>query len=711
MNRSMIQYRELVRSTSEETSFGPLWETWRQYYNGLRVDFQGDQPIPGWPLLADQSHLGDLTVTLMDGLDAQAAAQRSAAAAVATRERATEHRTAIEVGLSLLIGLLLALAVATLAIRTETARRRAEQRFRALVQASADVIAVVGADGRFDYLSPSIEQVMGYQPAELAGRLFTDLLHPDEVGRATQLHAAQVGGDREQRQFEMRVRHADGSWRWHDIVVRNLLADPAVHGVVINHRDITERREFQDQLSYEASHDMLTGLANRGTFLASLERAVSEARAHGHLCAALFLDLNDFKQVNDTWGHEAGDGLLVGVADVLRRSLLGADIVARLGGDEFGIVLKHITAPDNAEAVARRIINALAEPIDTAGRRLRARASIGIAVSGPDTADADELLRQADAAMYLAKSQKINGWRTYADCVDSSVARPLITPEDLQRALSGRELRLQYQPIVALRTGQLLGVEALVRWQHPTLGYLNPLEFIPLAEASGLIDALGDWVLRVACRQVHQWRQGRNGALPLSLSVNISPRQLDDPTLPERVLQILAETGLQPTDLILEVTENALVNDAAAIPALTRLHERGIRIALDDFGTGYSSLRYLTNLPVDILKLDQCFVAELDGTPEGSAVAEAVIRLSQALNIEAIAEGVEQAAQATELTLLGCTLAQGYHFARPLDADVLTGLIDNGEPGGLLRLNSREPATPGPGPDWATAEDGSARRP
>jgi diguanylate cyclase len=319
------------------------------------------------------------------------------------------------------------------------------------------------------------------------------------------------------------------------------------------------------------------------------------------------------------------------VADVLRRSVLGADIAARLGGDEFGIVLEHIAAPDNADAVARRIISGLAEPIDTAGQLLLARASIGIAVSGPDTADADELLRQADAAMYLAKSQKINGWRTYADCLDSSVAKPQITPEDLQRALSRQELRLQYQPIVALRTGELLGVEALVRWQHPTLGYLNPQEFIPLAEASGLIDPLGVWVLRAACTQVHQWRQSSNGDRPLSLSVNISPRQLDDSTLPERVLRILAETGLQPTDLILEVTENALVNDAAAIPVLTQLHERGIRIALYDFGTGYSSLRYLTNLPVDILKLDQCFVAELDGTPEGSAVAGAVIRLSQAL--------------------------------------------------------------------------------
>jgi diguanylate cyclase (GGDEF)-like protein len=563
-DRLMAQYQDLVRGTSAQATFATLMDSWRLFDDGLSVYALGAGPAPAVQLLPGPRRLGELTGSITDGLDRQADLERVDAAAVATSWHRAYRDTIRQIGLSLLVGLVLAAAVAGLAVRAEAGRRR-----------------------------------------------------------------------------------------------------------------------ISDQLAHDASHDALTGLANRAAFLAKLAVAVAAAELRGHRTAVLYLDLNDFKQVNDTWGHETGDGLLVGFGRLLQRSVLGADTVARLGGDEFGVVLAHIDAPEHAQAVARRIIAGLADPIVTAGRPIQTRASIGIAVSGADCADTDELLRRADFAMYAVKRQKTNGWRVYADELRADALRILPTAEELQHGIATDQLRLQYQPIVALHNGELLGVEALVRWQHPTLGSVAPLDFIPLADASGLMVALGDWVLRHACAQVRGWqqrgRQGRQGRL--QLSVNLSPRQLDDPGLVGGVLATLDSSGLSARDLILEITEDALVSDAA-IPVLAELRSHGIRLALDDFGTGYSSLRYLTNLPVDILKLDRCFVAELDGSKEGSAVAEAVIRLSQALNLETIAEGIENVAQATELTLLGCPLAQGYHFARPLDPDALEALLDS-SPGAL----------------------------
>jgi diguanylate cyclase (GGDEF)-like protein/PAS domain S-box-containing protein len=582
--------------------------------------------------------------------------------------------------------------------------RRAERRFHTLVEASRDVVAVVRADGQLGYLSPAVRQVLGLAPEAVVGGQYADLLHPGDRLRFAALRAAVLAGGAAEQRGELRIRHADQSWRWHEVVVRNLLADPAVRGLVVNHHDVTERRQFQAQLAYGAAHDPLTGLANRAAFRAALDRARAAGPGAGsgpepgpragrdpHHTAVLFVDLNGFNQVNDTWGQEIGDQLLVAVGQLLRRSVLGASTVARLGGDEFGIVLARLDAPVYAQAVARRIIAGLAEPIDAGGRPIQIRASIGVAAAGPDGTPAAELLHRADLALRYAKRQQLNGWRVYADDLRDTAASARPTAADLQQAILADQLRLQYQPIVALDSGDLLGVEALVRWQHPTLGHLSPPVFIPIAEASGLIVNLGEWVLRQACRQVRRWQQLTGPERRLQLSVNLSPRQLDHPSLPRRVLHILAETGLSPSDLILEVTEDALVNDDRAVPALTALRSHGIRIALDDFGTGYSSLRYLTNLPVDILKLDRCFVAELDGTREGSVVAEAVIRLSQALNLDTIAEGIENVAQATELTLLGCPLAQGYHFARPLDADALQQLLDSSWPG-LPTITGTAPA-------------------
>lgn len=679
MDRLMREYQGLVRGTSAEADFAELMETWELFYNGLNVYVLGGEPFPGKELISGPRRLGALTVAVTDGLDAQADRERRDAAAVADRQRAAYRATVLQVGGLAVVGLAFAAAMAVLAMRAATARRRSEQWFRVLGQASSDVINVLDAQGHYVYVSPSVQPLMGYTPEALIGVHYSELVHPDDLERVDGQYTSVVG-DHVEIRTENRIRHADGTWHWHEVVARNLLSDPAVQGIVVNHRDVTERREFQDRLAYDSTHDALTGLANRAAFLADLDQAIADSNRHEHSVAVLFVDLNDFKHVNDTWGHGVGDGLLISVARLLERSVLGADTVARLGGDEFGIVLAHIHQPTNAHAVARRIVTALSEPLDAAGRQIRARASIGIAVTGPNDADADELLRRADVAMYHVKGQGISGWRTYSDELRTDGARVAPTAEDLHAGIGAGELRLQYQPIVALHSGEVIGVEALVRWHHPTLGVLAPDAFIPLAEATGLIVPLGMWVLQEGCSQVRAWRQRTSTPRRINLSVNLSPRQLDDPALIPSVLSVLERTGLSARDLILEITEDALVNDVEAVPILAELRARGIRLALDDFGTGYSSLRYLTNLPVDILKLDRCFVAELNGTPEGSAVAEAVIRLSQSLNLDTVAEGIENDAQATELTLLGYPLAQGYHFAKPMDPERIEALLDSAGP-------------------------------
>ncbi|GAA3239979.1 bifunctional diguanylate cyclase/phosphodiesterase [Dactylosporangium siamense] len=420
--------------------------------------------------------------------------------------------------------------------------------------------------------------------------------------------------------------------------------------------------------------DSLTGLANRLQLRTDLAAAADRHRRTGRPLAVLLIDLDGFKEVNDTYGHEVGDQLLVAFADVLRRCVRDTDVPARLGGDEFAVVLPSVSGAQDATHVAERILAACHEPLVLSGHTVRLRASIGVAVA-EDPADGDpaDLLHRADLAMYAAKRHPTQHWVRYSPEVAD--ARSDTFAAELAAAAERGQLRVLYQPIVDLLTGDLVAVEALVRWQHPTRGLLGPDAFIPLAERSGDIHGIGAWVLREACRQVGAWQADLPADRSLHLSVNLSPLQLERPELAGSVLEILDATGFDPHGLVVEITESALVDDRSAVPHLEALRARGVRVALDDFGTGYSSLRYLTQLPVDILKLDRCFVAELNGDPARAAVAEAVIRLSQILRMDTVAEGIEDAAQATELTLLGYRTAQGYHFARPQPAAEIERLL------------------------------------
>jgi diguanylate cyclase (GGDEF)-like protein len=411
-----------------------------------------------------------------------------------------------------------------------------------------------------------------------------------------------------------------------------------------------------------------------------MARAVRRQRA----LAVLLLDLDGFKAVNDSLGHAAGDLLLTAVADRLADSIRPTDTCARLGGDEFAVLLEDLASPNDWQVVANRMLESLRQPFQLDGKEMFVRASIGVAVRGEGAEDADELLRNADVAMYMAKSQGKNRFELFCPTMHSEMLRRLDLEADLRRAIEmGDEFVLHYQPTVVLQTGEISGVEALVRWQHPERGLVPPLDFIPMAEETGLIGQLGEWVLREACRQAVAWDAESGGIRrepAMTISVNLSARQLQHDSLVPMVRSVLTETGLDPARLILEITETAVMNDhVTTIVKLQQLKELGVGLAIDDFGTGYSSLAYLRRFPIDVLKIDRSFV---DGVTEGSqkaALLRTIVELGRTLNLKTVAEGIEQHDEMDQLRSLECDLGQGYYFARPLDADRVAELLRQGE--------------------------------
>ncbi|MFI7600590.1 putative bifunctional diguanylate cyclase/phosphodiesterase [Actinoplanes sp. NPDC049681] len=432
----------------------------------------------------------------------------------------------------------------------------------------------------------------------------------------------------------------------------------------------TKLRQRENELRQMALHDPLTGLANRAGLDAQLARTVGRRED----VALLLIDLDDFKLVNDAYGHAAGDTMLTEFAHILRSSVRTEDLAARIGGDEFVVLLTDMPDDDGAVNAAQRILaSAAASPVRLGEDLVPVRASVGVATTRVgDTPK--ELLRRADIAMYQAKHLGTHGAQLHDPSMTDRRAADAQLGEDLAGAVERGELTLLYQPLVDLSDSRPIGVEALVRWQHPTLGVVSPARFIPIAERNGTISGLGLWVLEEACTQVAGWDADTY------VSVNLSPRQLQEPTLVQDVLGVLHRTGLEPARLVLEITESALVDDAAGITMLAAFREHGIRVAIDDFGTGYSSLHYLTRLPVDILKIDRSFVAELNGTPEGAGITEAILRLSHALHLTTVAEGIETIEQAAELQLLGCGVGQGYLFAPPLPAEEMLSLLAQPSP-------------------------------
>jgi len=570
--------------------------------------------------------------------------------------------------------------------------RRSEERFQSLVRNSIDVQLIADATGRITYESAAVERVRGYRPEDRIGRNVLDDVHPDDREWAAQMvrDVARLPGS--QVAAEVRVRHADGSWLVIEAVAKNLLDDPAVGGVVVNYRDITGRKSLEDELKRQAFHDSLTGLANRALFADRLQHAISRAERMPHALAVLFVDLDDFKTVNDSLGHSEGDLLLIAVADRLRAGVRAGDTIARMGGDEFAILIEDPTDGETPVDVGRRLLAQLEPPFVHGGKELFIRASIGIATARSRDHTADEVLRNADVAMYTAKSNGKNRTEVFEPGMHSAALNRLALKGDLERALERGEFRLMYQPIVRLGAGRLSGVEALLRWQHRERGTVGPAEFIPVAEETGLIVPLGRWVLERACTQAAAWNA--IAPHPITMSVNVSGRQLQQPAFAAEVAEVLTSTGLAPELLTLELTESVLMQDAeAAIAMLADLKSLGVRLAIDDFGTGYSSLNYLRRFPIDELKIDRSFVASLDDGPAQSAVVLSILRLGETLHLETVAEGIEEPSQLAALRDLGADFGQGYLFARPLDVDAVTVLIEADTPLGesAAQVDGREP--------------------
>jgi diguanylate cyclase (GGDEF)-like protein/PAS domain S-box-containing protein len=561
------------------------------------------------------------------------------------------------------------------------ALERSEARFRSLVQHSSDVITVLAADGTVRYESPSMRAVFGHQAASFGPGPPLGLVHPGDAPRVAAAVTELRRRPGASASIEGRVRHRDGSWRHVEAIVTNLLDDENVAGYVVNTRDITERKVLEEQLAHRAFHDPLTDLANRALFSNRLQHTLSRSIRTGNAIAVLFLDLDDFKYVNDSLGHGSGDDLLIAVARRLEQCTRPADTVARLGGDEFAILVEELDEALDVAHVAERILDALAPPVTVGGREVFVRGSVGIAINQQSAAiTADELLRNADVAMYAAKARGKGGYELFESSMHTAFMERVELENDLRSALERGEFELDYQPIVALEGWRIVGVEALIRWRHPAEGRLAPGRFIHLAEESGLIIPITRWVLERACRQAREWDDTFPQASAMTLAVNLSASQLEDPGLIEDVARALEGSGLEPHRLVLEVTEGILVEESeTTITRLQELRDLGARVAIDDFGTGYSSLGYLRTLPVDLLKLDRAFMADLKRGSSQAALVGAVVAMARSLQLTPVAEGVEHPDQATELRRMGCELAQGYHLAYPASPAAIAPLLEAGK--------------------------------
>jgi diguanylate cyclase (GGDEF)-like protein/PAS domain S-box-containing protein len=564
-------------------------------------------------------------------------------------------------------------------LREGASSRRNEKRFRSLVQSASDVILICAGEGCITYCSPAAETEWGYDNAALLDQQLQELVHPDDQPAFRELWQQCLNLPGADRRTELRLRDAGKTCRHAELILINLLQEAGVEGIVTTIRDITARKAFEQQLTQQAFYDSLTSLPNRALFQDRLAQAMDRAHRRQGQVGLLFVDLDNFKLVNDSLGHHVGDVLLTEAAVRLQACVRVEDTVARLGGDEFVILLHQVTAEADASLMAERVAQEFARPFALNGHEVVVTASVGIALGAAGHEAAESLLRNADLAMYRAKISGKGRHVVFEASMHTDALFRLELESDLRQALERSEFRVYYQPIVLLRSGRVIEAEALVRWQHPTRGLVAPSDFVPIAEDTGLIVPLGQWVLEQACRQASIWQAEYPTEPPLTMSVNLSPRQFQQASLVEQVTRALSEAGLAPISLKLEITEGVAMRDAeATIIVLQRLKQLGVQIAIDDFGTGYSSLAYLKRLPLDVLKIDRSFVNGAGENQEDTAIVRAIISLAHSLNLTITAEGIETARQALLMQSWSCERGQGYYWSRPLDAVTFSSILATG---------------------------------
>jgi PAS domain S-box-containing protein len=582
-------------------------------------------------------------------------------------------------------------------IRRQLAER--EQLFQLITENAADMIAVIDRYGQRRYNSPAYQTVLGYGPDELAATSSMEQIHPDDRARVLEASVKARNTGRGER-LEYRIRHKNGSWRFLEST-SSAIQNPKGEndGLVIVNRDITERKHAEERLEHQSFHDGLTGLPNRALFLDRLQRSITVARRHSDFkFAVLFVDIDEFKVFNDSLGHAAGDHLLIQVAqrlsaslrvvDTISRPRVGDDVdlfdgestLARPGGDEFTMLVEELHRPSDAIRVAERIQRRLAIPLDFNGQEIVLSVSIGIAFGNKDVVDAQDVLRDAEIAMYRAKSAGKARCEVFDHAMHVGAIKRLQLETDLRKALELDQFRVYYQPIVSLHDERIVGFETLSRWQRPE-GLVMPGEFIAVADETGLILPINRQLLYEACRQLRSWQALFPSDPPLTMNVNIAPKQFAQPDLAEQIRNVLRETGLAPACLNLEITESIAMADAdRSAVVLSELKALGVRLDIDDFGTGYSSLSRLQRFPVDTLKIDRSFVSRMDTDIETREIVRIILMLAHGLDLKVVAEGVETAVQASMLKEMGCELAQGYLYSKPVASETIEQLLRNAQP-------------------------------
>jgi len=620
---------------------------------GLQGDLRGSLPMVALStgiiaLLDDRLGLTDFQSPLLIAVMVVATILVIAGQALATREVVGLHR--------------------------EVATRRFDERLTELVRRSSDMIAICGTDGVIGYASPSSQQVLGASPAELIGRRIEDVLGPDAPHVRT-IFDGVCQADHSEQTAVFAIPQPEGEKRSYKMVIANLRHVESIGGITLNIRDVSDAARLNEQLRTLAFHDPLTLLANRTLFADRVHEAVHHL-AEGMTPAVLFIDLDNFKTINDSMGHGAGDQLLRGFAHRLVQSTRVGDTVARLGGDEFAVLISHAPGPEAAMAVARQVIDACRQPFEIEGQQVRIGASVGVALADR-ISNVERLLRNADAAMYAAKSRGKGHAEMFVPEMLLAARRRIRVENELAVAMEKQQLVAHYQPIVDLGSRHLVGVEALMRWEHPSRGLVLPGEFIPVAEDTGQIVAMTQWMLDRACADLARLQREIAHGAGLRMSVNISSRYLNHGTIVADVRAALAKHRISPDCLVLEVTESLLLGDSAQLEnTFAALKQLGVRLALDDFGTGYSSLAYLHRFPIDILKIDRSFVERLAREQGGEdvdavALARAILSMAEALGLDTVAEGIEGDGQRDTLLGIGCLTGQGYCFGKPMPVEEL----------------------------------------